>query len=420
LAAPHYSLGNTATQSVTTNAGGGTNKRWSYKTAATTLAAPALDPGVLVVAGGNDNIIHSMSASTGARNYLPGGVIGTTGGVIQTRPSLIAASDTSHLTCKNVCDVVYAAAGDGKVYAFRADTGVLLWQSAVLTTGAGSALQGAPTVQVLSFAGGGYTPGFDLVIVGTRNIGAGSTTNNKIYGLNGNTGATVWTANTGNLDIVNSTPMLDYANDMVWVTSRSNGGAQASLWKISTNTGTVSASFNLGDADQPPSLDSDGRAIYVLTNGGVLYAVRTDLTNCSTSLTLPGGTVPVGFPMPVLTTSFSDDVYFSTTITGVGKVHFTYALGTCGGTFTSSPGGWTNPAIASPSSLIYTPPPAATALYVGSSDGHLYKVSLATGAILANLAVNAAATIGDPSFDTVVQKFYVGDTAGRIYSFDLF
>lgn len=418
-AAPHYSFGNTATQSVTTNVGGGTNKRWSYKTAATTLAAPALDPGVVVVTGGNDNTMHSMSTSTGARNFQPGGAIGITGGAIQTRPSLIPASDTSQPTCKNVCDVVYAAAGDGKVYAFRADTGAQLWQSAVVTTGAGSGLQGAPAVQVLSYAGGGYTLGYDLVIVGTRNIGAGSTTNNKIYGLNGNTGATVWTANTGNLDIVNSTPMLDYANNMVWFTSRSNGGVQASLWKINTNTGTVSASFSLGDTDQPPSLDSDGRAVYVLTNGGILYAVRTDLSNCSTSLTLPAGTVPVGFPVPALVSSFSDDVYFSTTTSGVGKVHFTYTLGTCGGTFTSSPGGWTNPAIASPSSLIYSFPPSF-ALYAGSSDGHLYKINPTTGAILANRVVNLGATIGDPSFDNVLQKFYVGDTAGRIYSFDSF
>jgi outer membrane protein assembly factor BamB len=419
-AAPHYSFGNTATQSVTTTVGGGTKKRWSYKTAATTLSAPALDPGVVVVTGGNDNVIHSMSATTGARNYQPGGVIGTTGGTIQTRPSLIAGSDTSQPTCLNVCDVVYAAAGDGKVYAFRTDTGALLWTSAVLTTGAGSGLQGAPAVQVKSFAGGSYSLAFDLVIVGTRNVG--SATNNKIYGLNGNTGATVWTANTGNLDMVNSTPMLDYTNNMVWVTSRSNSGAQASLWKINTNTGTVSASFSLGDSDQSPSMDSDGRAVYVLSNGGILYAVRTDLANCSTSLTLPAGTVPVGFPMPVLTTSFNDDVYFSANTAGAGsvqKVHFAYTLGACGGTFTSSPGGWANAAITSPSALIYTPQPAF-ALYVGSSDGHLYKINPTTGAILANVTVNAGATIGDPSFDGVSGKFYLGDSTGHIYSFDLF
>ena len=37
-----------------------------------------------------------------------------------------------------------------------------------------------------------------------------------------------------------------------------------------------------------------------------------------------------------------------------------------------------------------------------------------------NRVINLAAIIGDPSFDTVLQKFYVGDTSGRIYSFDIF
>jgi hypothetical protein len=48
-----------------------------------------------------------------------------------------------------------------------------------------------------------------LVIVENRAMSA-APPGNKIYGLNGNTGATVWTANTGNLDMVNSTPMVDY------------------------------------------------------------------------------------------------------------------------------------------------------------------------------------------------------------------
>jgi len=59
-------------------------------------------------------------------------------------------------------------------------------------------------------------------------------------------------------------------------------------------------------------------------------------------------------------------------------------------------------------------------MYVGSSDGHLYKINATTGANSANRVINLGATIGDPSFDTVLQKFYLGDTSGRIYSFDLF
>jgi outer membrane protein assembly factor BamB len=424
VAAPHYSFGNTSTQTNTTVTGGGANKNWSYKTGATTLAAPALDPGNIVVTGGNDNTVHAMSVTNGKRNYQPGGASGVTGGAIQGRPPLIAAGDTSNPTCKIVigCAVAYVAAGDGTVYAFRADTGALLWQTAVLTTGAGSGFLAAPAVQVKSFTGAGYLNAFDLVIVATRNVGAGSTTNNRVFGLNGDTGATVWTFNPGNMDIVNATPYVDYVNNMVWVASRSVGGiGQPSLWKIGTNAGNLSASFNLNDIDQAPTQNSDGRVIYVTTNGGVLYAVRTDINNCAQSSAALGVT-PRGFPIPIETVALNDDVFFSTS-TGVSKVHVAYPAAACAPvTFTVSPGGWVNPAITNPSSLMFTSPPqtAQTELYVASSDGHLYKIDPTTGANTANRLINAGATIGDPSFDTVILKFYVGDSTGHIFSFDLF
>jgi hypothetical protein len=420
-AAPHYSFGNTSTQTNTTVTGGGANKDWSYKTSATTLAAPALDPGNIVVTGGNDNAVHAMSASSGQRNYQPGGAIGVTGGTIQGRPPLIAAGDTSNPTCKNVCAVAYVAAGDGKVYAFRTDTGAVLWTTGVLTTGAGSVFQAAPAVQVKSFSNAGYTNAFDLVIVATRN--AGSTTNNEVFGLNGNTGATVWTLNPGNMDIVNATPYIDYINNFVWVASRSAGGmVQPSLWKISTTSSgaaVAAATFRLNDIDQAPTQNFDNKVIYVLANNGRLWVVRTDINNCSNGSGGLGVT-PVGFPVPIETAAVNDDVFFATTV-GVSKVHVAYNAATCAvPTFTVSPGGWANPAITNPSSLIFTSFPQVESMYAGSSDGHLYKINATTGAISANRVVNLGATIGDPSFDTVLQRFYVGDTAGRIYSFDLF
>jgi len=420
-AAPHYSFGNTSTQTSTTLTGGGASKNWSYKTSATTLAAPALDPGNVVVTGGNDNTVHAMSVNNGQRNYQPGGTSGVTGGAIQGRPALIAGTDTSNPTCANVCAVAYVAAGDGRVYAFRADTGAALWQTAVLTTGAGSGFQAAAAVQVKSFSNASYSNPFDLVVVATRN--SGSTTNNKVYGLNGDTGATVWTLNPGNMDIVNNTPYIDYINNMVWVASRSNGGtAQPSLWKISTTSSgaaVAAATFNLNDVDQAPTQNSDSKVIYVTANNGSLWVVRTDLNNCSAqSGTL--GVTPVGFPVPIQTAAANDDVFFATT-TGVSKVHVAYNAATCAApTFTVSPGGWTNPVIANPSALIFTPPPQAEFMYVASSDGHLYKINPTTGANVAGRLISAGVTIGDPSFDTVIQKFYVGDSAGHIFSFDLF
>ena len=420
-AAPHYSFGNTSTQTNSTVVGGGASKDWSYKTSATTLAAPALDPGSVVVTGGNDDAVHAMSASNGQRNYQPGGTLGVTGGTIQGRASLIPSTDTSHPTCLNVCDVVYLAAGDGIVYAFRTDTGALLWKTGVLTTGAGSGFQAAAAVQVKSYSQVTYSNAFDLVIVATRN--AGSTTNNEIFGLNGNTGATVWAFNPGNMDIVSGTPYIDYLNNFVWVASRSNGGTtQPSLWKINTNSSgaaVAAATFALNDVDQPPTQNQDGKVIYVTANNGRLWVVRTDINNCSNSSATLGVT-PVGFPIPIETAAVNDDVFFATT-GGVSKVHVSYNAATCAApVFAVSPAPWVSPVISNPSSLIFTPVPLPEFMYVGSSDGHLYKINPSTGAIVLNRVVNAGATIGDPSFDTVLEKFYVGDTSGRIYSFDLF
>jgi len=159
--------------------------------------------------------------------------------------------------------------------------------------------------------------------------------------------------------------------------------------------------------------------IYVTPNNGRLYAVRTDPANCARNSGALGVT-PVGFPVPIETAAHNDDVFFSTT-TGVEKIHVRYPLAVCAGvTFTVSPGGWVNPVIAAPSSLMFTSTPQAEFLYAGSSDGHLYKMNPTTGAIAVNRLILAGATIGDPSFDTIIQKFYVGDSTGRVYSFDLF
>jgi outer membrane protein assembly factor BamB len=207
---------------------------------------------------------------------------------------------------------------------------------------------------------------------------------------------------------------------MVWVASRSIGGiGQPSLWKIDTNSGNLSASFNLNDIDQAPTQNSDGRVIYVTTNGGLLYAVRTDINNCAQSSAALGVT-PLGFPIPIETVALNDDVFFATT-GGVSKVHVAYPAAACAPvTFTVSPGGWVNPVIANPSSLIFTSFPQAEFMYVASSDGHLYKIDHTTGANVANRLINAGAIIGDPSFDTFIQKFYLGDSTGHIFSFDLF
>ncbi len=104
----------------------------------------------------------------------------------------------------------------------------------------------------------------------------------------------------------------------------------------------------------------------------------------------------------------------------MNKVNFTYGAATCTGAFTTPATGWTNPTLSAPSAPIFTPPPLTLFLYVGDGNGRLKKIDSSTGAILVTRDVNLGATVGDPSFDTVSLKLYVGDTSGRIYSFDQF
>jgi outer membrane protein assembly factor BamB len=420
-APPHYAFG--TNQTVTTAVGGGALKNWSYATGAVALAPPGLDPANKVVAGSNDGRVHSMSTATGARNYQPGGALGTTGGAIQARPPVIRAGENT-ADCDPgpgvlACDIVFVGAGDGRVYAFDTGTGVQVWQSAVLTSGLGSGIQGGAAVMVKAFSGPGFTYPNDLVMVGTRNTGGGSTGNNSVVALDGNTGAVVWTFAPGNLDIISSTPMLDMVNNTVWVSSRSNGGTQPSLWKLDVNTGALLESFSLGDIDGSPTQSFGGPVVYVVTNAGDLAAVRTDLAAC-TFTTNPGTGAGLGFPIPINvgTTTNSDDLFFSTATT-VNKVNFTYGT-TCSGSFLTPAPGWTNPAITTPSTPIVDPSNYNLFIYVGAGDGRLYKIAQDDGAIVDSRVVNLAATVGDPSYDGFALRFYVGDSSGRIYSFDLF
>lgn len=429
-APPHFSLGSTATSTVTTTAGGGTNKNWSYKTSGTALAPPGLDPGNKVIAGSNDFNVHSMSATTGARNYQPAGAIGTTGGNIQTRPALISQSDTTLADCDTVtignqpCDAIYVGSNDGRVYAFDAGTGQRIWVTPAPGAGGslvavGGIIQGGIALQLKKYANGGFTPTNDMVIVGTRELSAIAS---KVYGLDANTGAIVWTFSPGNMDAVNSTPVVDYANNTVWVTSLSNGNTQPSFWKINSVTGAGISNFSLGDISGSPTLNGDNAVVYAVKDNGDLAAVRNDIASCS-NIFSSGATSGTGFPIPIATLNPRDDnVFFTTTTAGAGtlrKAHFVYNASCGGETFTAA-AGYTNPSgVGTISGPMFNPLTSA-AMYVGSSDGKLYKIDPANGTVLANRTVNTGFTIGEPSFDVTLLKLYVGDTQGRLYSFDVF
>ena len=209
--------------------------QWMANTASTSLAAPSLIPGSVTVIGSQSNLLFMVNPNTGLRVFPPVSI----GGPVTSRSSLIDSGSSS--TGDNV---VYVSDNDGLVYAVSTDTGVILWV-ANPTGATATPFQGAAAVQLKSVSSGTYTLATDLLAVGTRN--SSTTSANQIFGINGNTGATVWTVTGGlgrvpNMDIINSTPQIDYTNGAIWVTSRSAcGTAQPSLWKLDPNTGNVLA-----------------------------------------------------------------------------------------------------------------------------------------------------------------------------------
>jgi len=340
----------------------------------------------------------------------------TAGGTIQDQPPVIAIGDSS-----SGHNVSYFAASDGFVYAVDASTGALLWltnpSGATPATGNGFT-NASPSVFVKSFSTAAYTRTSDLVVIGTRN--GGSTTANQIDGLDGNTGAIVWqligaSGGNPNMDIVASTPVIDYKNNAIWVTSHANGGTtQPSIWKINPNTGARIAAANLGNMSTWPVVPVGADVVFAGTDAGTLFALSPTSSPTITTLASAsdGDTTIVGAPL-VLTFSSPYTIIFAgaTTIqewifnkstntfttTGAG----TFKINTPGGCTPTAPLGF----------------PSFPKVYFGCSDGHIYQVDIGSGTIDGNRLLRSATTIGDLAMDVTLNVIMAGSTNSRVYAY---
>lgn len=382
------------TPSATTPAG----PVWVLPTAATTLAAPGLIPNWRLIVGSNNNFILGANTSNGFPPFPPI----PTGGAVSGRPPIIESSDSS-----NGLNSAYITSQDDFLYGVNLASGAPfgIMNPTNLTT---NNFQGAAAVVVKAFSGSGYTLTHDLVVAGTRNTG--STTTNRVVAVNPNTGATVWTmigASGGNpnMDIINSTPLVDYINNAIWVTSNQSTTAP-SLWKLNPNTGAVISSSNNGDIDSSPTTTPLGEFVFIGTNAGSVLAVNpSTLATVATATPAPTDGAVRGFPL-VLGIISPWTVVFTTN----GNVH---AYSFNGTTFTFS---WKT-AVASPSAPVVTFFGANEKGYVGSSDGTIKQLNLATGAIESTRVVGG--TVGDPTLDTVLSRVYAGSTNGRVFAFSI-
>ncbi len=393
-----YTAEISATPSAT--AAGQQNSKWIAATFSTTLAAPSLFPGSIVMAGSQTNLSYGIDAVSGMRKYPPVSL----GGPVTGRSPIIDSADSSLAQ-----NVMYVADNDGLVYAVATDTGQILWavNPTTLTT---NGFEGAPAVQAKSFSDGTFTLTHDLLVAGTRN--GGSTTTNRIVGIDGNTGATLWqtTGNAGGvakMDIISSSPAVDYVNHAIWVTSRSAGGtAQPSLWKLNPNTGAVLLTANLGDTDTDPTLTVSSDLLFVANNAGTIFAI--DPVTATTQASTPGGDgAIISFPIVI-----GNGSPYTVVFSGQTKVHaITYNKTTK--TFSTL---WST-AINGPSAAIgYT---GLTKIYVGSADGKIHELDLATGVDGKQRTANTGqpGVVGDPALDVTLSRIYVSTDDQRAYGF---
>jgi PQQ-like domain len=376
------------------------NSVWIAATFSTTLAAPSLFPGSIVMAGSQTNLSFGIDAVTGLRKYPPVSL----GGPVTGRSPVIDAGDSSLAS-----NVMYVADNDGLVYAIATDTGQILWtvNPTTLTT---NGFVGAPSVQVKSFSDSMFTLAHDLLVVGTRN--GASTTANRIVGIDGNTGATLWQTigNAGGvakMDIISSSPAIDFVNHAVWVTSRSGGAtAQPSLWKLNPNTGAVLTTAALGDTDTDPTLSIPGDVLFVANNAGTIFAINP--TTAATLKSVAGGDgAIISFPIALgLTSPYT--VIFS----GQTAVHaMTYDK--TANTFTNL---WST-TISGPSAPIgFT---GGAKVYVGSADGKIHELDAVTGVDGKQRTANTGqpGIVGDPALDTVLSRIYISTNDQRAYGF---
>jgi hypothetical protein len=370
------------------------NVKWAYSTGATSMAPPGLrifggDAYVYIVS--NDGILHGLRGGNqvASGGWIPGYIPYDTGAPVQTRPPVVPFPVAGAAN-----GVAFLGSQSGKVLAVDANDGSLEWSQAI-----------APIVQA---APAGHFAAFDptasdLVLAGTRNAAAG----NSLDALKVHSGDPVWsftndiTQGEGQeIGIISGGAFVDYANQRVYFASRIRAaGSSATLWAIDF-TPSLLWNANLGNIDGSPVLHN-GR-VYVGNNAGVVHALDAATGIQEWSLPLGDGAIK-GFLFP----KFGSNLLFASTN---GKV---WAIEDSGTTASVLPG-WP---VGVPSPSIPLHPPGSPHVLVGSGDGSLYQIDVASPGTPSSVVLGLGnAAVGASTLDLINSMIYVGSEAGIIYA----
>jgi hypothetical protein len=396
---------------------------WSFNlisTAGATLVQPSLDPGTSIYTSYGSGTLASMGAANGLLTWRAT----PASGAIQDQSAVVWMSGSSTCGLAGATNCIFATSQDGYIYARNATTGTAAWS---YRNAAGDVLQGAPAVQIKDYSNGSYTPTVDRLFAVTRNA---TTSANKVYALNPTVSppTVAWSFTGGganpNLDMISSPPVLDYTNNRIYVTSSSNGTTQRSLWVFDTvagtlvSTGTTYGGTSLGDILVAPALNITGTVVYVGTSAGASSAVNAYSTGTGSLLWSFTTSSPIVSGIWVeWRAGLSGNLFFTT---ANGKV---WRIKDNGASATDQWGAGA-PTITSASFPVVIP--TAGKVYVGGcsgascasgSVGKLYQLAISTGTKEQCRILGSNVTVGDPAFDTVLERLLAGTSEGKIHEY---
>lgn len=378
------------------------------------LGGAALNPAVAgtlsgaarVSLGSNAGKLSTLDSSNGAWDSVPASTVGAVQGYLSLFPY-------------GATEMLIGGDQSGWVYSVDPNTGAYNW---IVKLNA-DAIQAAVTMFLRSGFSAAMTaayPGtYDIVFVATKNNQAsGGYTNNKVFALRADTGATLWTFSPATLavapcpsgcpmDQVLGQPWVDYSFNRLYVTSRhgSGAGGQNSIWVLDViNSGALLAKFASGDITTGPVVLYDETRLLVGNEAGSLRII--DLTALTeTTNGVAAGTAFKGFIWEDFTVS--GKIYFVTTDGNVWCLPSPSSGSQC----------WTKvkPVAAGTVNQML---PSDIYLWVGGSNGTLYQLSLATGAIAKTYAVGSGLSLAPVTTETGTE-LYVAASDGTLYKIAL-
>jgi len=378
---------------------------WCYSLGYSAMQQPVTDPGNAVFSA---NMLGTATANTtrvndpdadGGEMWRPAKL----DGAVQSRFLVVplAGRTGKHLVVGDQA---------GKAYAIKLSNGSVAWRGL-----AGAALaehiQAPPAMQSGAYSNAAFTaahPGRDLLFFATRNDSA---TDNRVYALSSVDGSEVWRTSGAPMDMVNGGMAVDYDRNRLFVPSRSNGGAQPSLWVFDTTNGnlvTPPQPFLFGDVDHGVTLMYRNGAFVqalVTSNSGRVYGIDLASLTVAWSFDLPGA--PSTFVTP------ANSGFIAVLANGTIQ---RYAVGT-GNPPTVTPV-WSNPPV------IAGPPSGLTIdyvdqkIFVGGADGMLHQIRTDSGLDEKQVRVSTS-PIGDPTLDRTARRVHLGTLDGRVCAFEL-